>query len=145
MRILVLGAGAVGGYFGGRLAEAGRDVTFLVRPSRAAVLAERGLAVFSPLGDFRVSVKVTIADRLEGPYDLIILAAKHYDLDGAISAIRPAAGDPAAAQWPGPTRPARRHPRLGQGARRGCLRWRQPHPGRQHPAPQPLVRHRLWR
>ena len=92
MRILVLGAGAVGGYFGGRLAEAGRDVTFLVRPSRAAVLAERGLAVFSPLGDFRVSVKVTIADRLEGPYDLIILATKHYDLDGVISAIRPAVG-----------------------------------------------------
>ncbi|MBO0735693.1 MAG: ketopantoate reductase family protein [Alphaproteobacteria bacterium] len=92
MRILVLGAGAVGGYFGGRLAEAGRDITFLVRPARAAALAERGLSVFSPLGDFRVPVKVTTADRREGLYDLIILTAKHYDLDAAIAAISPAAG-----------------------------------------------------
>jgi 2-dehydropantoate 2-reductase len=52
----VLGAGAVGGYFGGRLAEAGRDVTFLVRGTRAAALAEHGLRVDSPLGDFRVPV-----------------------------------------------------------------------------------------
>ena len=92
MRILVLGAGAVGGYFGGRLAEAGRDVTFLVRPERAAVLAERGLAVASPLGDFRVPVKLTTADRLSLPYDLVLLTAKHYDLDAAIAAIRPAVG-----------------------------------------------------
>jgi 2-dehydropantoate 2-reductase len=92
MRILVLGAGAVGGYFGGRLAEAGRDVTFFVRPPRAAALAERGLAVFSPLGDFRVPVKVATAGQLEGPCDLILLAAKHYDLDAAMAAIRPAVG-----------------------------------------------------
>ena len=92
MRILVLGAGAVGGYFGGRLAEASRDVTFLVRPPRAGTLAERGLTVSSPLGDFHVSVKITTADRLEGPYDLIILAAKQYDLDAAIAAIGPAVG-----------------------------------------------------
>src|SRR5580700_10569186 len=92
MRILVLGAGAVGGYFGGRLAEAGRDVTFLVRPARAAVLAEHGLAVTSPLGDFTVRPQLATADRLDGPYDLILLTAKHYDLDQAIAAIRPAAG-----------------------------------------------------
>ena len=92
MRILVLGAGAVGGYFGGRLAEAGRDVTFLVRGERAAALAERGLAVESPLGDFRVPVKVTTADAIAGPYDLVLLTAKHYDLDAAIAAIRPAVG-----------------------------------------------------
>ena len=52
MRILVLGAGAVGGYFGGRLAEAGRDVTFLLRPARAAVLAEHGLQGDEPAGRF---------------------------------------------------------------------------------------------
>lgn len=92
MRILVLGAGAVGGYFGGRLADAGRDVTFLVRPARAALLAERGLKVASPLGDFTVKPQLATAERLSGPYDLIILTAKHYDLDQAIEAVRPGAG-----------------------------------------------------
>src|SRR5438874_12630024 len=92
MRILVLGAGAVGGYFGGRLAEGGRDVTFLVRAPRAAALAEHGLKVGSALGDFQVPVKVATADRIGGPYDLVILTAKHYDLDAAIEAIRPGVG-----------------------------------------------------
>ena len=92
MRILVLGAGAVGGYFGGRLAEAGRDVTFLLRGPRAALLAETGLTVESPLGDFHVPIAVTTAERLAGPYDLVLLTAKHYDLDAAIEAIRPAVG-----------------------------------------------------
>ena len=92
MRFLVLGAGAVGGYFGGRLAEAGRDVTFLVRAARAAALAEHGLAVTSPLGDFRVAVTVTTADRVGGPYDVVLLTAKHYDFDTAIDAIRPGVG-----------------------------------------------------
>ncbi len=92
MRFLVLGAGAVGGYFGGRLAEAGRDVTFLVRGARAAALAEHGLRVESPLGDFTVPVKVATADRVGGPYDVVLLTAKHYDLDAAIEAIRPGVG-----------------------------------------------------
>src|SRR3954469_5803880 len=92
MRFLVLGAGAVGGYFGGRLAEAGRDVTFLVRGPRAAALAEQGLKVESPLGDFTVLVKVATADRVGGPYDVVLLTAKHYDLDAAINAIRPGVG-----------------------------------------------------
>lgn len=92
MRILVLGAGAVGGYFGGRLAEAGRDVTFLVRPARAALLREQGLKVASPLGDFTVRPQIATADRLEGPYGLVIVSAKQYDLDQAIDAIRPAVG-----------------------------------------------------
>ncbi len=51
MRILVVGAGAIGGYFGGRLLEAGRDVTFLVRARRAAQLAKTGLVIRSPFGD----------------------------------------------------------------------------------------------
>jgi 2-dehydropantoate 2-reductase len=92
MRVLVLGAGAVGGYFGGRLAEAGRDVTFLVRPARAALLEKRGLVVTSPLGDFTVRPQLATADTLSGAYDLILLTAKHYDLDQAIAAIRPAVG-----------------------------------------------------
>jgi 2-dehydropantoate 2-reductase len=92
MRILMLGAGAVGGYFGGRLAEAGRDITFLVRAPRAAALAETGLKVDSALGDFQVPVKVATADRVGGPYDLVILTAKHYDLDAAIDTIRPGVG-----------------------------------------------------
>jgi 2-dehydropantoate 2-reductase len=92
VRILVLGAGAVGGYFGGRLAAAGRDVTFLVRPVRAGLLAERGLVVTSPLGDFTVRPKLVTADGLAEPYELIIVSAKHYDLDQAIAAISPAVG-----------------------------------------------------
>ncbi|HVH80083.1 MAG TPA: 2-dehydropantoate 2-reductase N-terminal domain-containing protein, partial [Stellaceae bacterium] len=92
MRTLVLGAGAVGGYFGGRLAEAGRDVTFLVRPARAALLEASGLRVSSALGDFTVRPQLATADTLAGPYDLIILTAKHYDLDQAIEAVRPAVG-----------------------------------------------------
>src|SRR3954454_22388237 len=92
MRILMLRRRAVGGYFGGRLAEAGRDVTFLVRAPRAAALAETGLKVDSVLGDFQVPVKVATADRVGGPYDLAILTAKHYDLDAAIDTIRPGVG-----------------------------------------------------
>ncbi len=92
MRILVLGAGAVGGYFGGRLAEAGRDVTFLVRPARAALLSGQGLKVASPLSDFTVMPQLATSDTLGGGYDLVILTAKHYDLDQAIGAIRPAVG-----------------------------------------------------
>jgi 2-dehydropantoate 2-reductase len=92
MRTLVLGAGAVGGYFGGHLAEAGRDVTFLVRPARAALLGEQGLRVTSPLGDFTVKPQIATADRVGGPYDLILLTAKQYDLDQAIEAVRPAVG-----------------------------------------------------
>ncbi len=73
MRFLVLGAGAVGGYFGGRLAEAGGDVTFLLRPARAALLKERGLVVASPIGDFRVAPRLATAETLSGSYDVILL------------------------------------------------------------------------
>jgi 2-dehydropantoate 2-reductase len=92
MRILVLGAGAVGGYFGGRLAEAGADVTFLVRTARAALLKENGLIIKSPTGDLRLPVQVATEDMLAGRFDLVLLTAKAYDLDQAIAAIRPAVG-----------------------------------------------------
>ena len=90
MRLLFLGAGAIGGYFGGRLAEQGADVTFLVRPERAATLASHGLSIVSPLGNAVVEVKaITEVSTL---FDTVILACKAYDLDAAIAAITPAVG-----------------------------------------------------
>jgi 2-dehydropantoate 2-reductase len=89
MKLLVLGAGAVGGYFGGRLVEAGGDVTFLVRPPRAETLRANSLVIKSPAGDTRLLVK-TIGEREKtDPFDLVLLACKAYDLDHAIEAVRP--------------------------------------------------------
>jgi 2-dehydropantoate 2-reductase len=90
MRILVLGAGATGGYFGGRLIEAGCDVTFLVRPARAERLAETGLIVESPLGDISRPVNAITADTVARDYDVVLLSCKAYDLDDAIATIAPA-------------------------------------------------------
>lgn len=92
MKILVLGAGAIGGYFGARLAQAGADVAFLVRDKRAAQLRERGLVVRSPHGDFTQAVRPVLAAELREPCDLVLLACKAYDLDSAIASIRPAVG-----------------------------------------------------
>lgn len=92
MRILVLGAGATGGFFGGHLAKAGADVTFLVRPQRAEHLAERGLIVESPLGNFTTPVKTVTSSAAAGDCDMILLSCKAYDLAAAIDAIRPAVG-----------------------------------------------------
>lgn len=97
MRILILGAGGTGGYFGGRLAQAGVDVTFLVRPARAAQLDRDGLVIRSPIGDARFPVQHVTADALpalaaEKPFDLVILSCKAYDLDSSIDAIAPAMG-----------------------------------------------------
>lgn len=89
-KILVLGVGGIGGYFGGRLAEGGADVTFLVRGSRRQMLAEHGLRIESPFGDARLDVPTVLATEVEPVYDGIILACKAYDLDSAIEAIRPA-------------------------------------------------------
>ncbi len=93
MRILVVGAGAIGGYFGGRLIEAGRDVTFLVRSRRAAELARTGLTIKSAAGNLRVPAPATIlADELAGAFDLILLSCKAYDLDSAVASFAPAVG-----------------------------------------------------
>ena len=93
MRILVVGAGAIGGYFGGRLLEAGRDVTFLVRPRRAAQLAKTGLVIRSPLGDASLPAPPTVtADALREPFDLILLSCKAYDLESAADSFAPAVG-----------------------------------------------------
>jgi 2-dehydropantoate 2-reductase len=88
MRLLVLGAGALGGYFGGRALERGLDVVFLVRPRRAAQLARDGLRVESPLGDIRRAVQT--AERAGPGFDAVLLSCKAYDLEDAIAAIRPA-------------------------------------------------------
>lgn len=92
MRILILGAGGIGGYFGGRLAAAGADVTFLVREARAARLQETGLVLTSPLGDAHLTPRIATQATLAGAYDLVIVSCKAYDLDSAIAAIRPAVG-----------------------------------------------------
>ncbi|AWN39909.1 2-dehydropantoate 2-reductase [Methylobacterium durans] len=97
MRVLVVGAGATGGYYGARLAEAGRDVTFLVRPARAEKLRAEGLSVRSPLGDAHIPAPAAItADALAagkgGRFDLVLLSCKAYDLEGAIRDVAPAVG-----------------------------------------------------
>ena len=93
MRILVVGAGAVGGYFGGRLLQAGRDVTFLVRPRRAAALTEHGLSIRSPRGDLHLPAPPTLTeDGFADPFDLVLLSCKAYDLDGAIASFAKAVG-----------------------------------------------------
>jgi len=90
MRVLVIGAGAVGAYFGARLLEAGVDVTFLVRANRAAQLRQ-GLSVRSPLGDIRIEAPPTVAaDKVGKDYGLILLSCKAYDLAGAIDSFAPA-------------------------------------------------------
>ena len=92
MRLLVVGAGSIGGYFGGRLAEAGRDVTFLVRPARAAKLSESGLRIVSPLGDATLRPKLVTTETLAGTYDAALLTVKAYHLDAALEDLAPAVG-----------------------------------------------------
>ena len=91
-RILVVGAGATGGYFGGRAAKAGADVTFLVRPRRAAQIAAEGLVIRSPRGDLAQPVATVQAGALGEPYDAVVLSCKAYDLDDAIASFAPAVG-----------------------------------------------------
>lgn len=92
MKILILGAGGTGGYFGGRLAQAGADVTFLVREGRAQQLAERGLQIESPSDSITLSVKTVLAINVKPDFDVVILACKAYDLPSSIAAIAPAMG-----------------------------------------------------
>jgi len=94
LRILVIGAGALGGYFGARLLAAGRDVTFLVRPARAEALRTNGLVIRSPAGNLHLPSPPTVtSEQFNGYYDLILLSCKAYDLDGAIQSFTPAVGD----------------------------------------------------
>ena len=93
MRVLVVGAGAIGGYFGGRMLQAGRDVTFLVRPKRASELASTGLVIKSPNGDVTLRNPPTAqADAINGTFDVVLLSCKAYDLDDAMKSFAPAVG-----------------------------------------------------
>jgi 2-dehydropantoate 2-reductase len=93
MRVLVVGAGAIGGYFGGRLSQAGRDITFLVRPRRAQELATAGLVIKSPVGDVTLKDPPTVqADTIRQTFDVVLLSCKAFDLDDAIKSLAPAVG-----------------------------------------------------
>jgi 2-dehydropantoate 2-reductase len=93
MRILVVGAGAIGGYFGGRMLQAGRDVTFLVRPRRAAELADAGLVIKSPNGDVTLKNPPALqADGVNEKFDVVLLSCKAFDLDDAIKSFASAVG-----------------------------------------------------
>jgi len=90
MRMLIIGAGAMGGYFGARLAQAGRDVTFLLRPARAAAVREHGLRVSSPHGDFVVRPRVIEAAEVRPDYDAVLVAVKAFGLEAALDDAAPA-------------------------------------------------------
>jgi len=92
MRFLILGAGGLGGYFGGLLVRSGAKVTFLVRPRRAAQLAKCNLVIKEPGGDLVIPVRTVTAGAVDGKYDVVLLSCKAYDLDSAVEAIVPAIG-----------------------------------------------------
>ncbi|MGB3448674.1 MAG: 2-dehydropantoate 2-reductase [Xanthobacteraceae bacterium] len=93
MRILVVGAGAIGGYFGGRLLQSGADVTFLVRPRRAEELNRDGLVIKSPHGDVTLREPPTVlAQNLKQTFDIVLLSCKAFDLDDAIASFASAVG-----------------------------------------------------
>ena len=92
MRVMVVGAGALGGYYGGRLVEAGRNVTFLVRSGRAEQIARQGLRIESPHGDAHLRPRTVLPGGLDGPYDLVLLAVKAYSLDAAMDDLAAAVG-----------------------------------------------------
>lgn len=71
MRILIVGAGSTGGFFGAKLAKAGRDVTFLVRPGRLSQLEQHGLSVISPAGDIEIKPQLVTAAQIQGPFDIV--------------------------------------------------------------------------
>lgn len=86
-RILVVGAGATGGYFGGRLLEVGRDVTFLVRPARYDLLSHRGLRITEGGETRTVDPPLVTADEVKPDYDAVVLAVKAGGLEAAMSDI----------------------------------------------------------
>lgn len=92
MKILIVGAGAIGGYFGGRLLEKGEDVTFLVRDRRKRELESSGLNIKSANGDCRLTPKLIAKDSAPEPFDVVLLSTKSYQLAGAIEDVRPFVG-----------------------------------------------------
>ena len=92
MKVLVIGAGALGGYYGACLVRAGRDVSFLVREKRAEQVRRNGLQVVSPHGDFAVQPKILLASDLKQPFDMVLVGVKAYSLDDAMRQFAPAVG-----------------------------------------------------
>ena len=92
LRVAVVGSGAVGGYFGARLSGAGHDVTFVARGAHLRAIRERGLLVWSPLGDQLVRAKAEERSEAVGPVDLVLFAVKSYDVDGAMALLGPLVG-----------------------------------------------------
>jgi 2-dehydropantoate 2-reductase len=93
MRVLVVGAGAVGGYFGGRLLQAGRDVTFLVRPGRAEQIRKNGFAVrVAAESADDLAVRAIVSEQIEASYNLVLVSCKAYDLESAMDGFAPAVG-----------------------------------------------------
>src|SRR5580698_8089837 len=92
MKVLVVGAGAVGGYFGGRLFQAGRDITFLVRPAKADQIHKQGLEIVSPHGNATLHPPVITAEQITSPYDLVFVSVKSYALANAIEDFSKAVG-----------------------------------------------------
>jgi 2-dehydropantoate 2-reductase len=87
MKILVMGAGAIGAYFGARLRQAGEEVVFCARGRNLQALKEHGLEVRSPRGDFHGTVCATGNPREFAPYDLILFTVKMYDTDAAAESV----------------------------------------------------------
>ncbi len=92
MRMLVVGAGSTGGYFGGKLAAADRDVTFLVRGGRADQLRTTGLQILSPTGNLSIEPKLLVAGQISAPFDIVLLTVKAFSLPAAIEDFAPAVG-----------------------------------------------------
>ena len=84
MKILVLGIGGIGGFFGGFLQESGADVTFLVRPKRKALLIKNKLNIISPIGNLNLEPNLILSNELKPIYDIVLVSCKTYDLDQAI-------------------------------------------------------------
>src|SRR6202040_2329005 len=92
MRVLVVGAGAIGGYFGGRLVQAGRDGTFLVRPRRAEQIRKNGFAIRVAAERADLAVRAIVSEQIEASYDLVLVTCKASDLESAMDGCAPAVG-----------------------------------------------------
>jgi 2-dehydropantoate 2-reductase len=92
MRIAIVGSGAVGGFYGAKLAQAGQQVTFVARGAQLRAIRERGLLVFSPLGDLHVTPPAESDTARVGPVDAVLFAVKSYDLESAAALLPPLLG-----------------------------------------------------
>lgn len=92
MKILIVGAGAIGGYFGGRLVEKGEDVTFLVRANKKEILQQTGLNIRSKNGDLQFSPKLITKSDNSKPFDVVLISTKSYQLTTAIEDVQPFVG-----------------------------------------------------